>query len=712
MSSSLYDSTDGDKAVDGNTNGLWSGRSIAHSRRESYPVLSVMFEATYRIDKVLVYNRQDCCADRLFPVTMELMINMVASYTKIVTSSIGSVLEFDLSEQSIMANMLELRLPGNDRTINVAEIEVYGILQTGYCPEKAGLTVYQDMEAEIQGNDYYATLFQEASVNILADFSAISGDTAKQEEWATALCADLLANITVAASTFSKGRVQQAGSTTAMSKRKLQQTDSIIALVVLVARNIDVIAETRVAVRELSDQTAAGAEFYHAGQCNLSQCGCGEAGVTSSAPLPSPSTHICAVASTGKTALQVGFSVSDPDALASNETLLKEFVDGLCSALLAGIPADPSLLECNIVSIEGEGISINVTAIFDQPLTKRKLVASGQGQGQGQGESGQGENPNRASGQGQEFPPTNAAVGTGLASIMQDEGAALAVLAAFADTVGAELLSVSGFPPPPPAPPTPSSKFVPSLHMMMAVTMVLLDVGSDGFKLVLATVLHVVELGSRRYKTYATWHAQMATKARQQEVQGMCYLACPDGDEGGLPLGVNCYESCPTAYPVRDGSACVTRRLSTSKECCVPEVCVAFAGVEQCIPAKGVYGCDGGSLDTGCACESTPSIYVRNFYKRTSSLPFCTSGRFDDSSGLCLADCSLGLVPVVGAPHYCESPCGGEFPTDCSLYCAHANVACRLDRFYQMIQSSAVIQFCSIKAEDSSGYDYYQYSYV
>eukprot|EP00798_Chlamydomonas_sp_ICE-L_P012929 gene12929-5962_t len=129
MSSSPFgDYGGGDKAVDGDVNPYWSGGSIAHSTTETDPYLIVEFEATYRIDKIRVFNRQDCCADRLFPLTMTLLNETEVTFTKRVTSSAQPVLEIDFSGSFINTNMLKLLLQGDNRVINVAEIEVYGSL--------------------------------------------------------------------------------------------------------------------------------------------------------------------------------------------------------------------------------------------------------------------------------------------------------------------------------------------------------------------------------------------------------------------------------------------------------------------------------------------------------------------------------------------------------------------------------------------------------
>lgn len=53
------------RAVDGNTNGNYSGNSVSHTDQEASPWWQVDLQAVQPIGDIVIYNRTDCCAERL-----------------------------------------------------------------------------------------------------------------------------------------------------------------------------------------------------------------------------------------------------------------------------------------------------------------------------------------------------------------------------------------------------------------------------------------------------------------------------------------------------------------------------------------------------------------------------------------------------------------------------------------------------------------------
>ncbi|GAB3092718.1 galactose-binding domain-containing protein [Lysobacter terrae] len=53
------------RAVDGNTNGDWSAGSVTHTNEETDPYWEVDLGLAHYIDEIRIYNRTDCCAERL-----------------------------------------------------------------------------------------------------------------------------------------------------------------------------------------------------------------------------------------------------------------------------------------------------------------------------------------------------------------------------------------------------------------------------------------------------------------------------------------------------------------------------------------------------------------------------------------------------------------------------------------------------------------------
>jgi hypothetical protein len=63
--SSTYPGGDAANAVDGNTNGIWRGKSVSHTLKKGSPWWQVDLGAVYRINQICVFNRRDCCGERL-----------------------------------------------------------------------------------------------------------------------------------------------------------------------------------------------------------------------------------------------------------------------------------------------------------------------------------------------------------------------------------------------------------------------------------------------------------------------------------------------------------------------------------------------------------------------------------------------------------------------------------------------------------------------
>ncbi len=63
--SSTLNGGDASRAVDGNTNGNWNANSVTHTNFNVQPWWQVDLGAVTGIGTVVLYNRTDCCSDRL-----------------------------------------------------------------------------------------------------------------------------------------------------------------------------------------------------------------------------------------------------------------------------------------------------------------------------------------------------------------------------------------------------------------------------------------------------------------------------------------------------------------------------------------------------------------------------------------------------------------------------------------------------------------------
>lgn len=72
--SSTYGTAAASRAIDGNTNGTFTANSVTHTLAAPAPWLEIGLGLEAPIDAVLIYNRTDCCGDRLAGAKVELSL--------------------------------------------------------------------------------------------------------------------------------------------------------------------------------------------------------------------------------------------------------------------------------------------------------------------------------------------------------------------------------------------------------------------------------------------------------------------------------------------------------------------------------------------------------------------------------------------------------------------------------------------------------------
>ena len=122
-----------DRAVDGNTSGNYLNKSITHTNYENNPWWMVDLGATYDISQIRVWNRTDCCADRLFPFRIAIQdvfdaaVNGAAAWWADVTVDDGSnPIVFAPNAQG---RFVKVQLTATDY-LTLAEVEVDGTVVT------------------------------------------------------------------------------------------------------------------------------------------------------------------------------------------------------------------------------------------------------------------------------------------------------------------------------------------------------------------------------------------------------------------------------------------------------------------------------------------------------------------------------------------------------------------------------------------------------
>lgn len=77
------------RAVDGNRDGVWSHGSVTHTNEETDPYWQVDLGAAHYIDEIRLYNRTDCCSERLKDLAVLFMNSKTGFTHRDFSSSIG-----------------------------------------------------------------------------------------------------------------------------------------------------------------------------------------------------------------------------------------------------------------------------------------------------------------------------------------------------------------------------------------------------------------------------------------------------------------------------------------------------------------------------------------------------------------------------------------------------------------------------------------------
>ncbi|KXX71288.1 discoidin domain-containing protein [Flammeovirga sp. SJP92] len=111
------------RAIDGNTNGNWANNSVTHtSPNENNPWWEVNLGGTYSIDEVVVFNRTNCCMDRLSDYTVSVINGTTTTYFE--TFATHPAPSQTVNAGGAYGNIIRVQINGTG-TLSLAEVEVY-----------------------------------------------------------------------------------------------------------------------------------------------------------------------------------------------------------------------------------------------------------------------------------------------------------------------------------------------------------------------------------------------------------------------------------------------------------------------------------------------------------------------------------------------------------------------------------------------------------
>ena len=111
-------------AVDGNTDGNWDGRSVTHTRYGKYPWWEVDLQDDFSIHFVKVYNRKDCCGDRLNNFNLIITNGGEETFRYSHQGAAQLVTTIDVPAD-VRGDKVKVQLPGIG-FLSLAEVEVFG----------------------------------------------------------------------------------------------------------------------------------------------------------------------------------------------------------------------------------------------------------------------------------------------------------------------------------------------------------------------------------------------------------------------------------------------------------------------------------------------------------------------------------------------------------------------------------------------------------
>jgi len=123
------------RAIDGDTNGRWSGTSVTHTNGEQNPWWKLKLSEAHPVNMVSLYNRHDCCYYRLYKPIVELWKDgtLVKSIEHNTYAPKYGALTFSFG--NIEADEVRVWMNINWRILSLAEVEVYSYVDTSAITE-------------------------------------------------------------------------------------------------------------------------------------------------------------------------------------------------------------------------------------------------------------------------------------------------------------------------------------------------------------------------------------------------------------------------------------------------------------------------------------------------------------------------------------------------------------------------------------------------
>jgi hypothetical protein len=168
-----------DKAVDGNTSGKFSDASTTQTNKEQGAWWQVDLGAIKTINQINIYNRTDCCMDRLSQYRVTISIDSTRNnetYQRDFYSTPDPRAIIDLGELGIEGRYVKIQLLNNDY-LSLAEVQVLGESKLEAIGGNRQINVSWSAFASKNYNLYYAQQSFEKLNGQIDNYAALKGGT-------------------------------------------------------------------------------------------------------------------------------------------------------------------------------------------------------------------------------------------------------------------------------------------------------------------------------------------------------------------------------------------------------------------------------------------------------------------------------------------------------------------------------------------------------
>ena len=133
------------RGIDGNRSGTWGHASVTHTNSQANAWWQVQLDGDYDLGQINLWNRTDCCSDRIDPFTIAVYDGANVVWSQSVQTFVNNIndglantsgMQFDLGV--VTGDRVRITLNGTNY-LSVAELEAFTTVRQPAIPEPASI---------------------------------------------------------------------------------------------------------------------------------------------------------------------------------------------------------------------------------------------------------------------------------------------------------------------------------------------------------------------------------------------------------------------------------------------------------------------------------------------------------------------------------------------------------------------------------------------